>query len=364
MNTRHALEHGARDEFERPPSPARRVRDPAPVPLGAPMRMASLLAARAHGSCVPGVLIGLQHTAGNAAVQRIVADSGPAVVQRIWPFDDDEEGAEGGGEGGSEGSGPASTEGDSGGGYGGEGNTGPSGDQSTEGGDQSTEGDGSSAEKSSTEGGSSSWWPFDGGDQSTEDGGESTEDREEPGGGESADETPAEPASDEQVSEETPEETFHRLVAEGANAAALAVVVRSYGYGGKDVASITYNPSLGNDGETSGKPDEPQRISIGPSAFSYYTYCASVIGHEMQHVAQRIGRSPMQSKALREFLAYSWQVIENRNLLKKEDLRANALQAYLAYQAMTENDQFMQQGRYAEVQTLRQQLGAATPTEG
>ena len=142
------------------------------------------------------------------------------------------------------------------------------------------------------------------------------------------------------------------------------MVIRTYGFGGKNVASITYDPSLGKDGLTGGKPDERQRITIGPSAFSYYSYCASVISHEMQHVSQRIGPSPMQSKAPREFLAYSWQVLENRNLLKKDDLRANALQAYLAYQAMTENDQFMQQGRYAEVQNLRRQLGPATPVEG
>jgi hypothetical protein len=153
-------------------------------------------------------------------------------------------------------------------------------------------------------------------------------------------------------------------VGEGANAAALAVVVRAYGFGGKNVASISYDPSLGMDGLTGGEPNERQRITIGPSAFSYYSYCASVIGHEMQHVSQRIGPSPMESGALREFLAYSWQVIENRNLLKKDDQRANALQAYVAYQAMAENDQFMQQGRYAEVQNLRRQLGPATPVEG
>jgi hypothetical protein len=304
VKARKALDSGEQDALRRLPAPAHPARDPAPIPLTAARGVASLLATVGRGSRVPDVLLGLQHTAGNAAVQRIVAASTGPVVQRIWPFDDEEETVEGGGEGGSEGAGPVPTD---------------------------------------VEGG---------GEQFVE------------GGGETPGETPGEPGSEEEVSEETPEETFDRLVGEGANAAALAVVVRAYGFGGKNVASISYDPSLGMDGLTGGEPNERQRITIGPSAFSYYSYCASVIGHEMQHVSQRIDPSPMQSKAPREFLAYSWQVIENRDLLGKDDQRANALQAYLVYQAMAENDQFMQQGRFAEVQNLRRQLGPATPGEG
>jgi hypothetical protein len=335
--------------------------------------MELLLATSARGSRARDVLLGLQHTAGNAAVQRIAVASAGPVVQRTWPFDDDEETVEGGGEGGSEGAAPSPTDEESDGGYGGEGGAGPSSEESSEGGEETVEGGGeSTSEGSPSDEGSSSWWPFDGG-ESESDGEETVEGGgEEPGGGETPGEMPGEPGSEEEVSEETPEETFNRLVGEGANAAALAVVVRAYGFGGKNVASISYDPSIGDDGLTqnaSGRkglyPDEPQRITIGSSAISGgYLYCASTIGHEMQHVQQRTQAVPIESKALREFLAYSWQVIENRNLLSKKYLRANALQAYLAYQAMTEDDQFMQQARYADVQTLRQQLGPATPEEG
>jgi len=352
VKARQALESRERDAPPRAPAPAHPARDPAPIPLETSADVPSLFAARVRGSRVRDVLLGLQHTAGNAAVQRIVAGSTGPVLQRMWPFDDEDETAEGGGGGGSEGAGPAPTDEESGDGYGGEGGTGPSEEESTEGGGETEPGGEESVE---------------GGEESTEGGEES-----ESGGGETPGEMPGEPGSDEQVSEETPEETFNRLVGEGANAAALAVVIRAYGFGGKNVASITYDPSIGDDGLTqnaSGRKglhaDEPQRVTIGPSAISGgYLYTASTIGHEMQHVQQRTQASPMESKALREFLAYSWQVIENRNLLSKKYLRANALQAYLAYQEMTPEDQFMQQGRYGEVQTLRLQLGEATPEEG
>ncbi len=366
MKAREPLESSQRNAPQRAPAPP--ARDPAPVPLGVSADVTPLLAARARGSRAPQALLGLQRAAGNAAVQRIVAAVATPAVQRFWPFDDEEEGAEGGeggGEGGSEGAGPVPTEEEPGGGYGGEGGNGPSEEEPAEGGEEPAEGGGeeSSSEETSSEGGSSWWWPFDGGESESGD--------EKPGGGETPAETPGEmpgePGSEEQVSEETPEETYNRLVGEGAYAAALAVVVRAYGFGGKNVASITYDPSIGDDGLTSGKtgPDQPQRITIGSSAMTGgYTYCASTIGHELQHVQQRTQAIPMESKALREFLAYSWQVIENRNLLSKKYLRANAVQAYEAYQAMTPDDQFMQQGRYGEIVTLLRQLGPATPEEG
>lgn len=285
------------------------AREPAlvPVPLGTPRGVARLLAVPGGGSAVRAALLGLQRTAGNAALQRIAAASSTPTVQR-GPFDEEQSES------------------------------------------RAEEPGGSVSSPSQSE--SSSSWPFD-------------EEKSEPG---------VEPVG------ETLDEKFYRLVYEKEYAAALSLVVQATGSGGKNVASISYDGNIADDGQTDSKkcfathpghavgakgrgPDHPQDIKIGRSAFTYFSYCASVIGHEMQHVQDRTKEQPQQDtiedKALGEFIAYSGQVLGPQANLSKKDLRANAFQAYQAYQAMTKEDQNEHLQRYWDLQNLRTRLGPA-----
>jgi hypothetical protein len=408
MPERTQIERRDPEQSPSMPAPAPPVTDHALAGPAAPSALARLLGTPGGGPAARAAFLRLQQTAGNSAVQRLVAapastrpgvasgarpgatSPGPS-VQRFWPFDDEEEGGGGGGGGeGGGGSGPAPGEEGEGGeggagpgpepGEGGGGGYGPApGEEGGEGGGQGpvpaeeggSEGGEGGGEGSSGEGESSWWWPFDEekSEPGSEEGGETPAEGT-PGEGTPGGEPEGEPGSEGGVSEETPQEQYERLVGEGAKAVALGVVVRAYGFGGPNVASITYDPSLGDDGSTDSKdhkkgPGVPQFIKIGPSAIfaGGYTYTASTIYHEMEHVKQRTQAPPMESRALREFLAYSWQVIEGRGLLTKKYLRMNAVQAYKAYEAMTPDDQFMYQERYSQVVTLLRQLGPATPDE-
>lgn len=313
MSATTRLDHPEFDASPGGPAPARPAREPAPapIPLGTPRGVARMLASPGGGSALRAALLGLQRTAGNDATQRIVAASAAPTVQRE-PFDEEQ-----------------------------------------------TESRAPESPSESPAPASESRPP------SPLDEGKSEPGVEKPG--------------------ETPEEKFYRLVYEMEYAAALSLVIKTSGLGGKNVASITYDPGLvGKDGLTDSKPcpgkhpghavgakglgpDHPQFITIGPSAFTYPSYCASVIGHEIQHVQQRTQEKPIEDPALKEFLAYSWQVLgPAASLLSKDDLRANAYQARAAYQAIQPardpeepDPKVMQTDRMNEVQSLLDQLGPA-----
>ncbi len=283
-------------------------------------------------------LLELQRAAGNEAV-------GELVVQRMWPFDD-EEGEEdeeppaeateavdegyGGGEGGSPGWGGEET-----GAGGGEGSGGYS------------EGYGES--ESYGEGGESEdygYTPAEEGESSEAEGEFNAEN--------------AEPETSETPTNELDaNDQFDQAVAMGDNAQALNVVLYMRGFGGPNVASITYAPGQGDAGLTSGPMGQPQAITIGPSAFEAgMPYCASIIGHEVQHANQRTQSPAIENPDVREFLAYSWEVLDSGEAVSPADKRANAVQAMKRYSNMDGFDQATYMDRYEAVKRVYNSIPA------
>ena len=104
-------------------------------------------------------------------------------------------------------------------------------------------------------------------------------------------------------------------------------------------------------------PGNPQRIRIGSSAFGAgYAYCASVVGHEVQHANQRTQSPPIEDPNVREFLAYSWQVLDAPVPLGTDDLRANCVQAIKRYTLMEGFDQATHMDRYDGVKRVYNSL--------
>jgi hypothetical protein len=274
----------------------------------------------------------LQRQAGNAAVQRLLT------AQRFWPFDDDEDGG-----GGAEGAGPGTAPTDQG----------PE-EQAAPDTAPAPVGDGPTS-REPDEGGSS-WWPFGGGEEERDDGGYT------PAGDGPTSEP--EKKEEEPVDEQSAEALFDGAVAAGNNGRALTIVVQGKGFGGPNVESITYVPGQGDDGLCQGKlgPGNPQRITIGPSALSAgYQYCASVVGHEVQHAAQRTQSSPITDSHVREFLAYSWQVLDGPPL-SPADRKANAVQAMKNYAGiLSPEDKFFYEPKFDQVRDVYNSLPATTP---
>jgi hypothetical protein len=51
-------------------------------------------------------------------------------------------------------------------------------------------------------------------------------------------------------------------------------------------------------------------VRVGPSTFTAsYAHMIRIIGHELQHVQQRSGATPIVNQHLREFLAFAWEAL-------------------------------------------------------
>lgn len=347
-----------------------------------PVRGEVRRAAPARGSVavdpVAAMLLGLQASAGNAAVQRLL--NGSVTVQRFWPFDDEEDsgGSEetveaedtgsipneewGGGEAtpGNEGGEAPSEEAESAA----EDWIGPGGDSGYDG------GEGAPGGETQPDGGSGQDWIGPGGDWGSEADGASGGESQPDGTGEQDWIGPGGDGSggDEGATEEgefltgSPEEEWDRAVEDDDLDEALAIVLRTYGFGGKYVYYIWVNPNEPHAAEAGGPFGAAQWISVGYDAFyGGFAYCVSVIGHEMEHAKQRAGDleyhgpkdkpnenlppgergRPLQDAegesevaALREFLAYSWEVLDSPVKPENDDLYRACDEAIYAYAYM------------------------------
>jgi len=291
---------------------------------------------------VAAMLLGLQASAGNAAVQRLV--NGSVTVQRFWPFDDEEDSggdeetveAEDGGSIPNEGwGGGESSPGDAGGEAPSEDAESAAEDWIGPGGDWGNEADGSvSGGESQPDGTGEQDWIGPGGDGS--------------GGNEGA-------TDEGEFLTGSPEEQWNQAVEDDDLDEALAIVLRTYGFGGKYVYDIWVNPNEPNAAMAGGPLGAAQWISVGYDAFyGGFAWCVSVIGHEMEHAKQRAGDleyhgpkdepdeskppgergRPLEDAALREFLAYSWEVLDSPVKPENDDLYRACDEAIYAFAYM------------------------------
>jgi hypothetical protein len=51
-------------------------------------------------------------------------------------------------------------------------------------------------------------------------------------------------------------------------------------------------------------------VTVGPSTFTAsYEHMIRIIGHELQHVQQRTGATPITNQHVREFLSFAWEAL-------------------------------------------------------
>lgn len=93
----------------------------------------------------------------------------------------------------------------------------------------------------------------------------------------------------------------------------IHVVVNAFHFPTANLAAITFDATVaGADAVTTGTigTGQPQTVRVGPSAFtSGFEHMIRIIGHELQHVQQRSGATPIVNQHLREFLAFAWEAL-------------------------------------------------------
>ena len=150
--------------------------------------------------------------------------------------------------------------------------------------------------------------------------------------------------------------------------------MRTHGFGGRYVYDIWFNPNEAHAAQAGGPLGYPQWISVGPDAFSGgYAFCVSVIGHEIEHAKQRAGEvqgppdvdnpeqtgpKPIESDAVREFLAYSWEVLDSPVRLEDDLLYAMCFKADEAYRYLDGFTRAYYQERYNRVVAIWRTLPA------
>ena len=103
------------------------------------------------------------------------------------------------------------------------------------------------------------------------------------------------------------------LVASSLFDDAIHVIVDAHHFPTANLAAITFDATLtGVDAVTSGTiaTGQPQTVRVGPSTFTAdYAHMIRIIGHELQHVQQRSGATPITNQHVREFLAFAWEAL-------------------------------------------------------
>jgi peptidoglycan hydrolase-like protein with peptidoglycan-binding domain len=93
----------------------------------------------------------------------------------------------------------------------------------------------------------------------------------------------------------------------------IHLIVNSSHFPTTNLDSIRYDPTVtGADAVTGGTigTGQPQTVSVGPSAFTAsYEHMIRIIGHELQHVQQRSGATPIVDQHVREFLSFAWEAL-------------------------------------------------------
>jgi hypothetical protein len=106
---------------------------------------------------------------------------------------------------------------------------------------------------------------------------------------------------------------IQRLIAASLFDDAIQLIVRAHHFPTTNLASITFDATVtGADAVTTGTiaTGQPQTVRVGPSTFTAsYEHMIRIIGHELQHVQQRTGATPITNQHVREFLAFAWEAL-------------------------------------------------------
>ena len=133
----------------------------------------------------------------------------------------------------------------------------------------------------------------------------------------------------------TLEAIVNAMVAANIQDAAIHLIVDAYNLPTTNLARIYWDASFSRaDAETSGTiaTGSPQTVVVGPSTFAgSYAHAVKIIGHELQHVQQRSGATPITNQNVREFLAYAWEALDTTTPALTAGERVNHANIALRY---------------------------------
>lgn len=118
---------------------------------------------------------------------------------------------------------------------------------------------------------------------------------------------------DGMIGPETLRRIIETLVAASRFDDTIHMIVNAFHFPTANLAAITFDATVtGADAVTTGTiaTGQPQTVRVGPSTFTAgYAHMIRIIGHELQHVQQRSGATPITEQHVREFLAFAWEAL-------------------------------------------------------
>jgi peptidoglycan hydrolase-like protein with peptidoglycan-binding domain len=107
---------------------------------------------------------------------------------------------------------------------------------------------------------------------------------------------------------------INELVAAARFDDAIHVIVDAHHFPTANLANIQFDATVaGADAITTGVigTGQPQTVRVGPTTFTAgYEHMIRIIGHELQHVQQRSGATPIANQHVREFLSFAWEALD------------------------------------------------------
>jgi hypothetical protein len=118
---------------------------------------------------------------------------------------------------------------------------------------------------------------------------------------------------DGKVTPDTLRRLIEKLIAASQFDDTIHVIVNAFHFPTANLAAIVFDATVsGADAVTTGTigAGNPQTVRVGPTAFTAgYEHMIRIIGHELQHVQQRSGATPIVNQHLREALAFAWEAL-------------------------------------------------------
>jgi hypothetical protein len=156
------------------------------------------------------------------------------------------------------------------------------------------------------------------------------------------------------------------LVAASKQDEAIHVIVDAYNLPTTNLARIYYDTTMTSaDAMTSGTiaTGAPQTVQVGPSTFTgSYEHAVKIIGHELQHVQQRTGTTPITNQNVREFLSWSWEALDTTTpALTPAERVSHANNAIRYYNNLSTGEKATYAATHARLQTLIANGGVGNP---
>jgi len=147
---------------------------------------------------------------------------------------------------------------------------------------------------------------------------------------------------------------------------AIHAIVDAFNFPTTNLASISYDATVTHaDADTSGNiaTGAPQTVRVGPSTFAAnYAHMIRIIGHELQHVQQRTGATPIVNQNVREFLSYAWEALDtSAPPLTAPERVSHANLAITRYNTFSAPEKTTYNAMYTRLQTLITNGGVGNP---